>query len=265
MEQSLNADTPSDILHTTESVPVVEPGANSREGTPPQVTLMHIIERAAQAPEFDLDRLEKLLSLRERWERNAAREAFVEAMVAFKANPPKISKNKHVEFTTSRGVTKYDHATHAEVVGKIGEGLFNCGLSHAWTIQQDGNLISVTCTLTHLKGHSESATMKGLADESGGKNSIQAIASAITYLQRYTLLSVTGMTSEDLPDHDGRAPVATPGVDESVWESLRVGASMNSEALRCAWRALTDDVRKTISLHYLEQWTALKALAASKS
>jgi hypothetical protein len=234
---------------------------------PPQATLMHIIERAAQAPEFDLDRLEKLLALRERWESNAARQAYVEAMAAFKANPPRITKNKHVRFVTNRGVTEYDHATHAEVVGKITEGLSANGFSHAWLNDQnaDTGIITVTCVLTHIGGHSERAHMSGRADESGGKNAIQAIASAITYLQRYTLLSVTGMTSEDLPDHDGKAaPPELPDVPPDAWTVLQDAAKENSEALRAAWRSLTDETRKNISLHHTDKWAALKAEAAKK-
>lgn len=231
---------------------------------PPNITLMHIIERAAQAPEFDLDRLEKLLALRERWEANAARQAYIEAMAAFKANPPRIIKNKHVKYVTNRGVTEYDHATHAEVVGKITEGLSAHGLSHAWQVLQEGSFIAVTCTITHIEGHSESATIKGAADESGGKNSIQAIASAITYLQRYTLQAVTGMTSEDLPDHDGKAPTMAPDVDEEVWKTLQTGAAAGNAALRVAWRALTDETRRLISLHYVEKWSELKKIGAEK-
>lgn len=240
-----------------------ETGGELAVSVPPQVTLMHIIERAAQAPQFDLDRLEKLLSLRERWEANAARQAYIEAMAAFKANPPRITKNKHVRFTTSRGVTEYDHATHAEVVGKITEGLSANGFSHAWAVTQDGNAIAVTCTVTHIKGHSESATLKGLADDSGGKNSIQAIASAITYLQRYTLLAVTGTTSEDLPDDDGKLAQAAPEIHADVWTVLKDAArDGGSEQLRQTWRGLTEETRRNISLHFSDEWAKIKAQAA---
>jgi hypothetical protein len=46
------------------------------------------------------------------------------------------------------------------------------------------------------------------ADASGSKNDIQAISSTVTYLQRYTLLAATGLTSAEMDqdDDDGAGP-----------------------------------------------------------
>ena len=43
-------------------------------------------------------------------------------------------------------------------------------------------------------------TLSASADNSGSKNSIQAIGSTVTYLQRYTLLAITGLATEDMDD-----------------------------------------------------------------
>ena len=144
----------------------------------------------------DLDRLEKLMELQSRWEANEARKAWVTAMSAFKANPPEVYKNKHVKY----GQTEYDHATLDHVVDAIGAALSANGLSHRWDVQQDAGTIRVTCVITHVLGHSESTTMQSGADSSGGKNNIQAIASAVSYLQRYTLLAATGLAARDADD-----------------------------------------------------------------
>lgn len=167
-----------------------------------EVTPMAMLQIAVQQG-ADLDKLEKLMALQERWEANNARKAYVAATAAFKANPPTIVKNKHVRFQTSKGVTEYDHATHDHVTNTIGEALSKHGLSHRWEISQEQNRITVTCILQHIDGHSERTSMEGNADDSGGKNSIQAIGSAVTYLQRYTLLAATGMSSRDNEDDDG--------------------------------------------------------------
>jgi hypothetical protein len=45
--------------------------------------------------------------------------------------------------------------------------------------------------------------LESAPDESGGKNSIQAIASAVSYLERYTLLAATGLAVKGM-DNDGR-------------------------------------------------------------
>ncbi len=52
--------------------------------------------RMAVAGNADLEKLEKLLSLQERYEANEAKKAYHVAMATFKANPPKIDKDKKV-------------------------------------------------------------------------------------------------------------------------------------------------------------------------
>src|SRR3990172_3178827 len=95
-------------------------------------TLMRIIDRAATDPAFDVAKLEQLLAVKERWEAQEARKAFVTALTAFKANPPTLTKNKHVKF----GTTEYDHATLDKVTEIIGKALSAHGLSHRWEVEQ---------------------------------------------------------------------------------------------------------------------------------
>jgi hypothetical protein len=147
----------------------------------------------------DLGKLEQLLNLQERWESNEARKAYHTAMAEFKANPPKIDKDKQVAY----GNTKYNHASLFNVTEKIGEALSKCGLSTSWSTKQNGAIL-VTCKITHIKGHSEETTLSAPSDTSGSKNAIQAIGSTITYLERYTLLALTGLATYD-QDDDGRA------------------------------------------------------------
>jgi len=151
----------------------------------------------------DLDKLEKLLTLQERWERNEAKKAYHEAMAAFKANPPKIDKDRTVKYKD----VKYSHASLANVTEKINFELSKHGLSASWNTKQNGQII-VTCKITHVKGHSEETSLSASADMSGSKNAIQAIGSTITYLERYTLLALTGLATCD-QDDDGQSANTT--------------------------------------------------------
>lgn len=164
--------------------------------------LMSIIERAATSENFDVAKLQQLLDVKKQWDAEIARKAFVAAMAAFKANPPKIIKDKHVAFVTNKGTTEYDHATLGQVCTAIIEGLAKVGISHSWDVVQAESRIKVTCILTHELGHSERVSLNSAPDESGGKNSIQAIGSAVTYLQRYSLFCATGLAPVD--DDDGQ-------------------------------------------------------------
>ena len=196
---------------------VVEMKQESRalaQVTPAEMLVMAVQQGA------DMDKLSKLMDLQERWEKNEARKAFVAAMAAFKANPPEIVKDKHVSYTTGKGTTSYDHATLGGICAAAIKGLAEHGISHRWDVKQEQK-ISVTCVLTHALGHSESVTMTSAADDSGGKNSIQAIASAVTYLQRYTLLAATGLAAMDMDDDGKRAPGGPATITEQQAADLQ--------------------------------------------
>jgi hypothetical protein len=169
------------------------PGIPDKEALTPFGLIQLAVQQGA-----GIEQLERLMALQERWQANEARQAFVQAMNAFKANPPTIHKNKHVKF----GQTEYDHATLDHVTDAITHGLSAHGISHRWDVEQKEARIKVTCVLTHELGHSEKVSLEGPADTSGSKNAIQAIGSAVTYLQRYTLLSATGLAASN-GDNDG--------------------------------------------------------------
>ena len=153
----------------------------------------------------DLGQLEKLLDLQIRYEENEAKKAYHKAMAAFKSDPPDITKDAHVRFNTSKGQTDYKHATLANVTSKINTGLSQQGLSAAWKTEQgDKGLITVTCTITHELGHSESTSLSSSPDTTGNKNNIQAVGSTISYLQRYTILALTGLATREMDD-DGQS------------------------------------------------------------
>ena len=161
------------------------------------ITPMELLQRAVDTG-ADLERLEKLMALHERWEASNARKAFVAALSAFKADPPTVFKTKKANF--GGGGASYDYATLADCVAAIVPALSRHGLSHRWATEQADKQVSVTCTLTHVMGHSETVTLAAGADDSGKKNAIQQIGSTITYLQRYTLLAITGLAAEGQDD-----------------------------------------------------------------
>lgn len=174
---------------------------------------------AAVAKGVDPATLKQLMDLQERYEANEARKEFVAAMAAFKAKPPRISKNKEVDFTGSTNKrTHYKHATLDNVCDVIGSALAEHGLSFTWRTEQlEGGLIRVSCILTHQRGHSQETSLQAGRDDSGNKNNIQAVGSTVTYLQRYTLLAATGMAVADGTDDDGRGGKLMPEKMKADW------------------------------------------------
>ncbi|TDV04652.1 ERF family protein [Paraburkholderia caballeronis] len=182
----------------TAPVPTVSAGRTAIAVATPADLLRIAVENGA-----DLDRLEKLMQLQERWEAHEARKAFVTAMAAFKREPIEIYKRKQVGYKTKEGdFVGYKHAELSDVTDAIAPAMARHGLSFDWDIHQANGTITVDCVVTHVLGHAKKVTMTGAPDTSGKKNLIQQAASTITYLQRYTLLAVTGMSTKD-EDDDG--------------------------------------------------------------
>ncbi len=223
-----------------------------RPETPATVTPMHMLQ-AAMDRGADLDKLQQLMDLQQRWEASEARKAFVAAMTAFKANPPDIIKTKLVSY----GNTSYKHATLADVCAAAIQGLAQVGISHRWDVDQSDR-ITVTCVLTHELGHSERVSMTAPADTSGQKNPIQAIASAVSYLQRYTLLSITGLAARDQDDDGQGADVATiTGAQAADLTALAEEVGLNIDKL-LAWLKV-ERVEDLAAVHYQKAIAALES------
>jgi len=247
------------------ALPLATEAALQTIETPHPSALIQQALAAGSAPET----LERLMALQERWEANEARRAYVVAMTAFKAQAPRIVKDKLVSFSG----TQYKHATLGNVVSQISDALSRHGLSAAWSTAQEQGRVAVTCTITHERGHSESTTLTGAPDDSGKKNSIQQIGSTVTYLQRYTLLALTGLATYD-QDDDGRGAAPAQPISEAeaaalIREVQEVGAD---EEAFCAFlkvhtlhdltpeqavraRHLLDQKRRTLAKRLSEQAT----------
>ena len=190
-------------------VPEEEPG-KPQENLPAPATALTITPlqmlQVAVEQNADLEKMQKLMDLHERWEANQARKAYVKAMAAFKAEPHEIVKDTHVNFGTQKGATDYYHATLGQVCEVVGVGLAPHGLAHNWkTAQNEKGLITVTCVITHEEGHREEVSLSAMPDTSGSKNAIQALGSAVTYLERYTLMAATGLAAAGQDDDGAEA------------------------------------------------------------
>jgi len=151
----------------------------------------------------DIEKLEKLMDLQERWQASEARKAFNAAMSGFQADAPDLQKTGLVDFKTSAGRTTYTHVKLPHIAKAIAETLRANGLSYRYTISDNEKGLSVDCIVSHISGHSEHTSMSAPTDASGSKNAIQSRGSTVTYLQRYTLLAALGLVTAD-DDNDGR-------------------------------------------------------------
>lgn len=165
----------------------------------PMEMLAHAMQRGA-----DLNQLQQLMDLQERWDAKQARKAFDAAISAAKAEIKPIIKNREVDFTSKNGGgrTNYMYEDFAQIAEHVDPILGRHGLSYRHRPKQDGKVLSITCVLSHRDGHSEESTLSAGNDESGNKNGIQGIGSTASYLQRYTLKLALGLAAAK--DDDGR-------------------------------------------------------------
>ena len=168
--------------------------------------MVDMIQRLVLNPDADLDKLERMLAMKERMEAQSASIAFARALSDARAEIPPITKDATVDYGKGEKRTTYRHETLAGIARVIDPILSKHGLSYRYrTIQGNGG-VCVTCVIQHSGGHSEETSLSGAPDGSGSKNGFQAVGSAVTYLQRYTLKAALGLSAE--VDDDAQA--ATP-------------------------------------------------------
>lgn len=172
----------------------MQPRTEIMHGAAMAMTPMDMLEKAIVSG-AGIETLTKLMDLQERFEKNAARKDFDEAIAAAKADISPIGRN-----ATGHNSKRYaDFAAIAKAVDPV---ISKFGLSYRFRTTQTDR-IHVTCILSHKSGHSEETTLAGPPDASGSKNAIQAIGSTLTYLQRYSLIQALGLAASN--DDDGKA------------------------------------------------------------
>lgn len=208
---------------------------------PANMTPMQIVAMAVAQGE-PIEKLEKLMALSERHEANEARKAFNAAFAAFKEEAVRVTRNRKV---TAGPLSGKSYAELFSVVNAVTPALSKHGLSVSWKLTKDDkDWLEVTCTMKHALGHSEVVAMGGPPDAGGAKSALQARASTVTYLERYTLKAICGV-SEEGDDNDGAAGDKKPEPDAAGKVALEKCASVSS--LAEAWKGLTAAQRHTLA------------------
>ena len=190
--------------------------------------------------DLDIEKLERLMVMSEKWEAKQAKKAFLEALSKFQNLCPVLKKDKKVAFNA----VKYNYTPLGSIVTQVKKALQECGLSYRWETSDAAGLITITCIVSHLDGHSENNTMSGAKDSSGQKNLIQQQGSTITYLQRYTLIGALGIaTADDDVDGTGTPPPPENKKNNDILVFTRVSQQLKKcttkEDVEIMWGSLT--------------------------
>jgi len=149
------------------------------------------------------DQLRMLMDLWKEWKAELRREAFAAAVAAFHATNPVVVKDKRNDQYGSY------YTTLGNLVQSVSQELGRQGLSVSWDPDNtaEEGWVTITCTLQHAAGYSKTTSVRLPNDESGKKNPLQEIKSAITYGRALTFENVLGLAAiaEANLDDDGNA------------------------------------------------------------
>jgi hypothetical protein len=220
----------------------------------PEMTPMQMLQIAVSQG-ADLERIQKLMDLQDRWEAKQALHAFNAALAAFKKNPPVIVKD-----LMNKQYTNAWYTSLGNLVNTTNAALGEHGLSASWQIEQGETVIAVTCILEHVLGHRRQVRLEGPPDTSGSKNTLQQIRSTLTYLKGSTFEAVTGIASRvGNQDDDGNGAGKRPPQEDAPtgynnWRAdMTALADDGLEALTVSWGKSSGEFRRYV-VKYDEAW-----------
>ena len=163
-----------------ESKDVVET-ADSEIVAAHEMTPMQLIAQVVENPDFDVDKLDKLMSLQERWEDRQAERQFNEALANFQEKCPRIARTK-------TGAHDIKYAPLDTIMETIQPELSAQGLSVRFsTTWEAQGYLTATCTISHVSGHSKESEITIPVDDKMAANSSQKMGSANSYAKRYAV------------------------------------------------------------------------------
>lgn len=240
------------------------PKAEASHQPPTLLAYLHAAESGA-----DLDRLDRLMGLHERWEDRQAEKAFNQAMADFRSESMTILKTKYVDIA---GGAKFWHAELGNIVEEVIPKMSKYGLFHTWIPgRRDDGQVEVSCVIKHALGkQSEPTTLFAPPDTGGKKSDIHAVLSTTTILQRYTFLLAIGLAPKGM-DTNGAVPGADTVTvekpkDFDLWaEDAKAAAMKGTEPLMTLWKGTPEDLRTYVIAGKKSFWDDLKAVAGKAS
>jgi hypothetical protein len=182
-----------------------------------------MFERLARDPSVSVEKLERLMDLQDRANKRNAEAAFNAALAAMQADLPTVRERGGIKNRDGNIQSKY--ALWEDINAAILPLLKEHGFSLTFRQEQKENGICVTGVLSHREGHSERTSITLPADQSGGKNAVQAVGSSVSYGKRYTAGMLLNLTSADIEaddDADSAAPSPAGPITPAggAWDSM---------------------------------------------
>lgn len=171
------------------------------------IAYIAMLERAAMDPAFDLDRLERLIQLKDKALSDAARREFNAAMTAAQRELPQVVRN------AENTQTKSTYATLDAIGEAIDPVITKHGFSQSFSSGRDAPAGSyrIICRTAHTGGHEQIDELDVPIDIAGiagtkNKTATHALKSTISYGRVILTMMVFNVKSRKaMPDDDGNA------------------------------------------------------------
>lgn len=176
--------------------------------------MIAMIERAARDPNVDIDKMERLWSMKERMDASRAKAAFDSALSEMQPKLPVVHKNGKITIKDKNDAEKVIQSTPYGLFEDINIAVIPILAEHGFAISfrtsADGK-VKVTAILSHREGHREETSLELMHDSTGSKNSVQAIGSSVSYGKRYTMCAILNITikgEDDDAKKAGEVPIS---------------------------------------------------------
>lgn len=185
-------------------------------------SIMSAIVAAAQNPDVDPDKMERMMALYERIEAKQAEAQFNVAMNACQ------KEMRRVQADATNPQTRSDYATYAALDRALRPVYTSHGLSLSFdTGEAAEGYVRVKCYVAHEAGHSRTYKADMPADGLGAKGNAvmtktHAAGSAMSYGMRYLLKLIFNVAiGEDDDDGNGAGEAPSPAITEDQLATLR--------------------------------------------
>lgn len=165
-------------------------------------SMLAVIQRAASDPSVDIDKLERLIAVKERMDAKEAETQFNAAMSRVQAQSGRIAADKHNTQTRSM------YATYAALDRVLRPIYTQEGLSLSFSTEEapEGN-VGMICYVSHSAGHTRTYKAVVPSDGKGAKGGdvmtkTHAFGSGTSYGMRYLLKMIFNVAIGDDPDDD---------------------------------------------------------------
>ncbi len=242
----------------SQAVQVTEPAATS---------ILSVIERAARSADVDVDKMERLFALQERFLAKEAETAFNAAMSRVQSKIGRVAANQRNDQTRSR------YADYAAIDRECRPVYVDEGFSVSFGTEDSPKPehIRVMAYVSHQAGHTRMYHVDMPADGKGAKGGdvmtkTHAAGSATAYGMRYLLKMIWNIAiGED--DTDGntepqRREAPQAPADYEDWKAdMGALADEGLQPLQAGWARSAPDLRQYASMVDKAWWDATKAKA----